>query len=70
MPQLASLDYEERLRALNLYKTKKHKHCDYGAFYSCSTVGALPQAMQSCSFPRSNEIQYLLISGRMSDAAD
>ena len=28
----------------------------------------LPQAMHPCLFPRSNEILYLLTSGRMSDA--
>ena len=39
-------------------------------FYSCSTVGTLPQAMHSCSFSRSNEILYPLTSGRMSEAAN
>ena len=35
-----------------------------------SPVGTLPQALHSCSFSRTNEILYLLTSGRMSDAAN
>ena len=36
--------------------------------FTAAAVGTLPQAMHPRLFPRSNEILYLLTSGRMSDA--